>query len=1072
TELARPSTGKTFYILDEPTTGLHFEDIERLLSALQQLVEGGNSVLVIEHNLEVLKSVDWLIELGPDGGAGGGQLVAAGTPEDVAGDKASPTGKALAPYVLPRRRRALAKAKPRAPSKNQPKALRVFGARQHNLQAVDAEFPAASFSVVTGVSGSGKTSLAFDTLFREGQRRFIESLSTYARRFLGRLDRAPVDKIEGLLPAIAIDQKSAGRNPRSTVGTTTEILDYLRLLFARVGVPHCPTHGEALVRNSPSTLAGRVTRELDGQKGWVLAPIPVPRGLEDKDLRAFTDERVSEWKEDGFARLAVAGPKDTIFEVAFGESIDLDAVRKGLWLVVDRISFGTKSRTRLAEAFELAGRHGKGLVAVAPRDGVVSTWSLERSCTRCGFHLPLDLHPRFFSFNHHRGACPDCQGLGSKLAMQPELLIAKPSKPLFGGALRTDLGPGPSFLFHPRRPFARTAMAMAESHGFDLAKTPWDALSTAQRRLVMEGTGDESFAVKIRRQHGGSTRSYELEETWQGLRPFLEEKYGTSDSISLRQGLAKVFREERCAACRGSRLHPAALAVTITGTDIADLSSRTVQSLVEFFDGLELGSEETKIAEQVLQEIRSRIGFLDAMGLGYLELDRSAATLSGGEAQRIRLAGQLGSKLTGTLYVLDEPTVGLHPRDTERLLQSLLGLKELGNTVVAVEHDETVMRRADWVVDIGPHAGRHGGRVVHQGTPASLAKSKESLTGAWLRGEAALPVRTMRRGSDGAALTIGDARVHNLRGVSARFPFGAMTCVTGVSGSGKSSLVLEALVPALRGEKGSWKIAGHSRVKDLIVVDQEALAATPTSTPATYVGIWTAVRELFAKTEVARRKGFGPGRFSFNSKEGRCTQCEGRGELQIEMHFLADVWVRCDLCHGRRFDEQTLEVRYRDKTIADVLALECNEALELFQTQRRIHAPLRTLVDVGLGYLSLGQGLHTLSGGEAQRLKLAAELCKPPRPGRVLFLDEPTTGLHMEDTKRLLQVLDKLVEGGATVIVIEHHMGVAAAADWVVDLGPDAGSAGGTVVIEGTPEAVARCATSMTAPFLASELAR
>lgn len=1071
TELARPSTGSTFYILDEPTTGLHFEDVQRLLDALQRLVDGGNSVLVIEHNLEVLKSVDWLLELGPDGGGGGGRIVGEGTPEQLVKVKASPTGRALAPYVGKAGRRAFSKVKPRAPKSRRPKALRVYGARQHNLQGIDAQFPASSFTVVTGVSGSGKTSLAFDTLFREGQRRFVESLSTYARRFLGRLDRAPVDKIEGLLPAIAIDQKTAGRNPRSTVGTTTEILDYLRLLFARVGIPHCPEHGEPLVRNSPSMLAARVVKLLEGKKGYVLAPIPTPKGLEDDDLQDFVDERFQEWKEEGFARYAVAQAAG-VTELRIGEAAPLADVRQGLWLVIDRVSFGTRGQTRLAEAFELAGRWGKGLVAVAPRGEAVETWSLERSCTRCGFHLPLDLHPRFFSFNHHRGACPDCQGLGTKLRMQLDLLIKKPSRPLFGGALRTDLGAGPNYLFHPRRGFAKTALAMAEANGFDLKTTPWEELDPKQQSLVLEGTGDQSFEVRVRRQRAGSTRSYVLDETWQGLRPVLEEKYGSSDAVTFRKGLAKVFREDRCPTCHGSRLHPAAIAVTVGGTSIADLSSRTVRSLVQFFDALELGVEEQRIAEQVRKEIASRLGFLDAMGLGYLELDRSAATLSGGEAQRIRLAGQLGSKLTGTLYVLDEPTVGLHPRDTERLLGSLLGLKELGNTVVAVEHDESVIRRADWVVDIGPGAGRHGGRVVHQGTPKSLEKKKASLTGAWLRGDARFPRRESRRGSQGASMRISDVEVHNLQNVAARFPHGAMTCVTGVSGSGKSSLVMEALVPALRGKRGPWKVAGHSRVKDLIVVDQESLAATPTSTPATYVGIWTPVRELFAKTETARRKGFGPGRFSFNSKQGRCPQCEGRGQIQIEMHFLADVWVLCDLCGGKRFDEPTLEVEYRGKTIADVLALECEEARELFHAQRRIAMPLRTLCDVGLGYLTLGQGLHTLSGGEAQRIKLAAELCKPPKPGRVYVLDEPTTGLHWEDVARLMQVLQKLVEGGATVLVIEHHMGVAAASDWIVDLGPEAGDGGGHVVVEGTPEEVARCAASATAPFLALELDR
>ncbi|MAE77116.1 MAG: excinuclease ABC subunit A, partial [Planctomycetes bacterium] len=1064
---------ETFYVLDEPTTGLHFEDVRKLLDALQSLVDRGNSVLVIEHNLEVLKCADWIIDLGPDGGAGGGRLVAEGTPEDLVGVVESYTGQALGAVLEPRRRKKPArkrgkKGRPLA-SRDKAPDLRVVGARQHNLKKVDARFPASSLTVVTGVSGSGKTSLAFDTLFQEGQRRFIESLSTYARRFLGRLDRAPVDKIEGLLPAIAIDQKTSGRNPRSTVGTSTEILDYLRLMYARVGQPHCPDHGEPLVRNSPSTLAARISKELKGEKGHVLAPCPTPPGLEDADLRAFLDERIQEWKEEGFARYAVF-KEGGVCEVRLEEPIDLRAVRSGLWLVVDRVSFGARSRSRLAEAFELAGRWGKGLVAVAKHGGAVETWSLERSCTKCGFHLPLDIHPRFFSFNHHSGACGHCQGIGTAMRLELDALLHDRNKPLFGGAVRPKLGAQLGWFFSPKKHIARTACAMAKAHRFDLTKTPVGKLTKRQLDLVLLGSGDRVYEIEFQRKRGNSQRRWVVEEPWPGLRPLLEEKWTQYESEQLHHGMSKIMREDACPQCDGKRLSRGALGVRVGGLDIGVVSRKTVTELLAFVRALDLGKEDRQIARDILIEIEGRAGFLDDMGLGYLALDRSASTLSGGEAQRIRLASQIGSRLTGTLYVLDEPTVGLHPRDTDRLLDSLLGLRDLGNTVVAVEHDESVIRRADWVVDIGPGAGRMGGNVVHQGTPASLTKHETSVTAKWLRGESQLPPIAERRKGE-TALHLEDVHVHNLVGATARFPLGAMTVVTGVSGSGKSSLVIDGLLPALREEKGPWKLRADEPVHDVIVVGQDGVGVTATSTPATYTKIYGPIRELFSKTEAARRLGFGPGRFSFNTASGRCLECDGRGETLVEMHFLADVWVRCELCRGKRFDEATLEVTWRDKTIADVLELECSEALDLFAAHKHIRGPLRTLCDVGLGYLRLGQGVHTLSGGEAQRLKLAAELCKPARAGRVYLLDEPTTGLHMEDVARLMSVLAALVDRGGTVIVIEHHMGVARQADWIVDLGPEAGDAGGRVVAQGTPEHVAGSKCSRTARYLAEALA-
>ncbi|MFQ5506877.1 MAG: excinuclease ABC subunit UvrA, partial [Planctomycetota bacterium] len=708
-ELARPGKGRTLYILDEPTTGLHFDDIKKLLGAIQGLVDQGNTVLVIEHNLDVIKSVDWIFDLGPEGGDAGGYLLAEGSPEDIAKRKGSHTGQVL--------RRVLRRASGRRPGskngrevgkrrrrKQNDRALRVFGARQHNLDGVAASFPARAMTVVTGPSGSGKTSLAFDTLFREGQRRFIESLSTYARRFLGRLDRAPVDKIEGLLPAIAIDQRSAARNPRSTVGTSTEILDYLRLLFARVGRPHCPEHGEALVRNSPSMLAERMSREWNGHKGHVLAPTGLPPGLEDADLVAHVDERIREWKEEGFVRYGVLDG-DALVERRLEEEYAAAELRRGLYLIVDRLRFGARSRSRLAEAFELAARWGKGLVALAQENGRPETWSMERSCTRCGFHLPLDLHPRLFSFNHYSGACPDCQGLGSKMSLSVERLIKRPELPLFGGAMMRNLGPGLGWLLHPEKSVARTAYAMAESRGFDLRKTPYAKLSRKQKQLALGGSGDEVYEIEIKKNRGSSSRRYRVREAWPGLIALLEGHHARTESDRFQRYLSRIMVEEACPSCKGSRLSAASLAVSLGGQNIGGLSARTVEGLRGFLAALELHGEERRIAREVLAELDARLGFLADMGLEYLEIDRASSTLSGGEAQRIRLAGQLGSRLTGTLYVLDEPTVGLHPRDTDRLLSNLCGLRDLGNTVVCVEHDEAVIRRADWVVDLGPGAG-------------------------------------------------------------------------------------------------------------------------------------------------------------------------------------------------------------------------------------------------------------------------------------------------------------------------------------------------------------------------------
>ncbi len=1061
-KLARPGGGGHFYILDEPTTGLHFEDVRRLLDALQALVDRGDTVLVIEHNLDVLKSADWILDLGPEGGEEGGRLVAAGTPEEIAACPASRTGKALLPKLSSKGGRPPRPGR-RRKRRSAGRDLRVRGARIHNLAGLDARIPSGSLTVVTGVSGSGKSSLAFDTLFREGQRRFLESLSTYARRFLGRMERAPVDRIEGLLPAIAIDQRGGGRSPRSTVGTSTEVLDHLRLLFARAGVPHCPEHRVPLLRRGPSVLAAEFSKRWDGCRGVVLAPSPLPVALEDADFREVVRERLDEWRQEGFARFAIGGERRVPRLHRLEEDLPVSEFRKGLMLVVDRLRFGSRSRSRLAEGLELAGHWGGGVVALAPEGERPVLRALDRSCPHCGFHLPLDLHPRFFSFNHHSGACPECEGLGVRMQADLEALIADPAKPLFHGAFAKGLGPGFSILLHPRRALARTAQAMAEAHGFDLDRRPWNRLTERQRRLVLEGTGERRYPVEIRRGGAGRTRRIRREEAWPGLRPFLEERLLRLAEPGGRA--SRVLRELPCPHCRGSRLSPAALAVTVGGANLPELCARPVSGLRAFLDSCPFSKEERRIAAPVLRELEKRLSFLEELGLGYLTMDRSSGTLSGGEAQRIRLAGQLGSRLTGTLYVLDEPTIGLHPKDTEALLDSLCGLRDAGNTVLAVEHDEAVIERSDWILDLGPGAGKNGGRLCAQGPIERIRKSRASPTGAWLSGRRSFSVPERRR-KPRARLRLSEVSVHNLKGCTLDLPVGCMTAVTGVSGSGKSSLVLDALVPALRGESGPWRLEERAGIRETIVVDQEPIGSTPRSCPATYLGIWTPIRELFARTEDARRLGFGPGRFSFNAKEGRCPACEGLGQIRIEMHFLPDVWVPCDLCGGRRYDEQTLQVKWRGKDIAEVCRMEVVNALEFFHAHRRIAAGLRMLQEVGLGYLELGQGVQILSGGEAQRLKLAAELCRPPRRDRLYVCDEPTTGLHMEDVERLLRVLRRLVEGGATVLIVEHQMDVVKTADHVVDLGPGSGEEGGRILAAGTPEEVAACPDSATAPYL------
>ncbi|MBK8098413.1 MAG: excinuclease ABC subunit UvrA [Planctomycetes bacterium] len=949
--------------------------------------------------------------------------------------------------------------------------MKIRGARTHNLQGIDCDLPLDRYVVITGPSGSGKSSLAFDTLFQEGQRRFLESMSTYARRFLGRLDRAPVDQLDGIGPAIAIDQRQGTRSPRSTVATTTEIHDYLRLLFARIGRPHCPTHGHELVAWSPAKLAKAVLQKWSGRRGYLLAPVPVPAGVAADDAKAVTwlAGLRQEWQKGGFVRA-----------LRDGVELRLDAVwpagaPKELFLVVDRVAFGEQNRLLdgAEQCAAAAAAHGGGeVVVVQLADGQGAgerLWfSRTKMCVQCGFQAEEQPHPRWFSFNHHSGACTACAGLGEVVVCAPELLVNHPDKPAFRGAIAH---PGAAFTFLTNRDgwYAAVAKAVAEHHAFDL-KQPWRDLPAAAQQVLLRGCGEQRFEVVFHKREAGKSRTWKMTVPWKGFARQVEEWYhGKDGENSGDTRFAAVMRVRACPECHGDRLQSGPRSVRVGGVRLPELLRQTVDQALAVLAGLSLTASERTIATDVLKELAHRLGFLRDVGLGYLTLERSAATLSGGEAQRIRLATQLGNQLVGVLYVLDEPTVGLHPRDTERLLRTLLDLRDLGNTVVAVEHDETMIRAADWVLDLGPGAGTHGGRVVASGPPARVAEG-EGLTAQWLRGELRVAAAEQSRSPTGH-VALRSVSVHNLRQVDVDVPLGCFVAVTGVSGSGKSSLVMDALVPALKAGTAAvaW-LDGEPREHQLVVVDQGPIGTTPASNPATYTEIFAPIRELFAQVPQAKAKGFGPGRFSFNVAEGRCAACEGKGQIEVEMHFLADVQVTCEICRGRRYNAETLTVDYRGRNIAQVLEMEVSTALQFFGNHPRIARPLQLLQDVGLGYLRLGQPATTFSGGEAQRLKLVAELAARPREHMIYVLDEPTTGLHLDDVRKLVAVLERLLQRGDSVVVIEHHLDVIAAADVVLEMGPEAGDGGGRIVAAGSPREVAATPGSHTGRFLAARL--
>ena len=944
--------------------------------------------------------------------------------------------------------------------------ITVRGAREHNLRDVDLQIPRDRLTVFTGLSGSGKSSLAFDTIYAEGQRRYVESLSAYARQFLGQMDKPDVDFIEGLSPAISIDQKSTSRNPRSTVGTITEIYDYLRLLYARVGHPHCPDCGIPIARQTAEQIVDRVAELDEGTRFQVLAPVIRGRKGEYAAL-------LQQLAADGYARVRVDGavhPIEEVPKLAKTRKHDID-------VVVDRLVAGGEGLRRLADSIETALRLGDGLVTIevlAARDGTdgvtgeETTYSEHLACMSCGLSFE-QLAPRSFSFNSPYGACEDCSGLGTQLTVEPELVIGDPSCSVEEGVVlpwATGMQAGY---------YRQLLRAVVEHAGADPA-TPWEDLPEVARDAVLYGL-DDRVDVSYRNRYG-RTRAYRANV--EGVIPSLLRRHQETESDHQRQNIEQYMTEVACPSCEGLRLKPIVLAVTVGGRSIAALTALSIAEADEFVAGLDLSRRELLIAGRVLKEIRARLRFLLDVGLEYLQLDRAAATLSGGEAQRIRLATQIGAGLVGVLYVLDEPSIGLHQRDNERLIATLERLRDLGNTLIVVEHDRSTIETADHIVDIGPGAGEHGGRIVHSGSVAGLLELPEgvSLTGDYLAGRRSIPVPEVRRSPGAGAIVVRDATANNLTGVDVAFPLGTFTAVTGVSGSGKSTLVNEILARALmRHVYGSRDLpAAHRRVEGLdlvdkaVIVDQSPIGRTPRSNPATYTGLFDHLRKLFASTPEAKLRGYQPGRFSFNVKGGRCESCAGDGTLRIEMHFLPDVYVPCEVCKGRRYNRETLEVRYRGLTVADVLDLSAEQALTFFENLPTIASHLQTLVDVGLGYVRLGQPATTLSGGEAQRVKLASELRKRSTGRTVYILDEPTTGLHFEDVRRLLEVLHRLVDKGNTVIVIEHDLDVIKTADHVIDLGPEGGSGGGRIVVTGTPEEVAVQAGSHTGVHLRSLL--
>ena len=1094
-ELVKKATGRTLYLLDEPTTGLHFHDIRRLLKVLHGFVDAGNSVLVIEHNLDVVKTADWVIDLGPEGGAGGGRIVSQGSPEQIAKSKRSHTGAALREVLNGRSASARATARAEQAAGEQKRArgrsgvkaarsIEVVGARQHNLKDIDVSVPRGQMTVCCGPSGSGKTSFALDTVYAEGQRRYVESLSAYARQFLGRLQPPRVDHVHGLAPAIALEQRTGGHTSRSTVGTVTEVYDYLRVLWARIGQAYCPRCEIPIGAQSSEEIVERVLSLGEGRKVLLLAPL-VRKGTESYSQLFET------LRGQGYARVRVDG---VVHEL--NETIDVDAKRAHeLALVIDRIVLKRARISRLTDSIEQALAVGNGVLLVErlpeeaevgsvagsktpkPRQGETLRFSRHRACERCGTGYE-ELTPHHFSFNSRLGWCETCEGIGVQLGASPAAIVVHPTKSILDGAI---IGWGK---VEPGTLLYALVEAVADRLGFD-ANRPWNKLLEAQRLGFLHGSGPEWIDVPApppakRRREDADNAQHNwpagMRVRWRGFLPALNRI--SRSSWQYRKRLETLVTEVPCEVCGGGRLRADAAAVRVQGRTLRDVCSLPLGEALAWFTGLKLDGRTRVLAGELVREVTARVRFLVEVGLDYVTLNRSAGTLSGGEAQRIRLAAQLGTGLTGVLYVLDEPTVGLHPRDNRRLIRALHQLRDLGNTLLVVEHDREIIDSADQVLDFGPGAGMLGGRITAQAAPGELRNVPDSLTGRYLSGLESIPVPQDRRAVGQQWLTVCGAREHNLKEIDVEFPVGVFTCVTGVSGSGKSSLVTDILYNALAVKLHRARLAvgaherirGRTHINKVINVDQAPIGNTPTSNPATYTNVFEPIRQLFARVPLSRTRGYRPGRFSFLRPGGRCEACAGMGQQCIEMHFLPDVWITCESCGGTRYVEETLEVRYRGKSIADVLTMSVSEALRLFENVPKIKRILQTLDDVGLGYLQLGQSASTLSGGEAQRVKLAAELSRPSTGQTLYVLDEPTTGLHFDDLKKLLNVIRRLVDQGNTCICIEHNLDVIKSADWVIDLGPEAGDEGGHLVAAGTPEGIVRVPESHTGTALAPVL--
>ena len=1039
-ELCRRNTGKTFYILDEPTTGLHFADVQNLLNVLHHLVDLGNTVVVIEHHLDVIKTADWVIDLGPEGGEAGGQVVAVGAPKDLTARADSHTGRALQALGLP----DVAVRKTNGRKRNgHIKAIEVIGAREHNLKDVDVSIPREKLTVISGVSGSGKSSLALDTVFAEGQRRYVESLSAYARQFLGQLPKPKVDRISGLSPAIAIEQKAASKNPRSTVGTVTEVYDYLRALYGLLGQVHCPDCQAPAGGQTVQEIVDRVLAMPEGRRLFLLAPVAPGRGEDYASL-------IERAHRQGYMRGRLNG---TVFNLDSPPDIDYKQTHR-VEILVDRVTAEAKNRGRIADSAEKAlDLSGGILIAASPDDGEETRFSQHLSCPSCGKSFE-PVTPQRLSFNHAEGWCLSCEGLGTQRGMGLHTLIPDARLSLSQGAV-LPWGPVVADAL-----LGRMLTALGQAAGFDL-DMPVSAMSEGAKNAILYGTG-------VRWMPGPNGLSFQFK----GLFPAIE--LLVRQAPRLRKMMGEFIQDVPCPSCRGRRINPVSAAMKLRGKTLPEVAALPVREVRAWFEAMDLGGAERETAGEVLSEICNRLRFLDDVGLGYLNLARRAPTLSGGEAQRIRLASQVGSGLTGVLYVLDEPTIGLHQRDNRRLLDALGRLRDLGNSLLVVEHDRETLEMADHILDFGPGAGSEGGQLVASGSPKQVRARNKSLTARFLSGALKIAVPEKRRPLDHGALEVIGARHNNLKGVDVSFPLGALTCVTGVSGSGKSSLVNDVLYGALaarvNGAQQAWgahdEVRGLGLIDKVINIDQTPIGYSPRSNPATYVKVFDVIRKLYTAIPDAQVRGFQAGHFSFNHRRGRCEACTGLGARCIEMHFLPDVWVTCEACGGKRYNRDVLDIRYKGASIADVLGMTVAEALVHFENVPLIRRSLQTLFDVGLGYIQVGQASTTLSGGEAQRVKLSRELARPDTGKTVYLLDEPTTGLHFADIQKLLAVLNRIVDAGNTAIVIEHNLDVIKTADWVIDLGPEGGDEGGYVVAVGTPEDVAKVDASHTGRFL------